>query len=401
MQAIKVTVHDNTALDVKLSGQIVPADLYERYNGDYAITPGPEEQTLETGNKLLTENLHIEAVDVTATATPDKVVEGYTFFADSLERKTGNLHIPEKSVKTVTGEGSVIINDAVKSAVPNAVFYGACKQKTYTGKNLTDPQIWLDCNCVIRDDGTVYIDSPFKVSGKNIWENTNGYTGQIAVSMYYRTPNYSSSSILGVFLRVYYTDGTKGDYLPGIAYSDWKYVTSVSSSGKTVERIVMGFASGAGESEIKNLQIERGNAVTSYEPYTGSVPSPSEAYPQTIYPNNAIWQNESGETVDLSALSGGGLCAVGEAKDEWDSSTGEGIRRTAVISSYNGEMVGTNWISSTGVLTTGAAVIYEIPEQSFTTQPQKLTTPEGDDCITQISGDIENTSVKIEYVTRR
>ena len=88
------------------------------------------------------------------------------------------------------------------------------------------------------------------------------------------------------------------------------------------------------ENFVLNPQIEIGSAATKYEPYKGNTAEITSGLP---------------------------LCSVGDVCDELiynADGTGKIIKRTAKLDSYNGEVITTNYISSTGGLDTGATVVY-------------------------------------------
>lgn len=73
------------------------------------VTPTTSAQDITpTAGKLMS-GVHVNAVNVSATADEDVVLSGYTFFANDLTQKTGTLVIPEPSLqsKTATANGTV------------------------------------------------------------------------------------------------------------------------------------------------------------------------------------------------------------------------------------------------------------------------------------------------------
>ena len=127
-----------------------------------------------------------------------------------------------------------------------------------------------------------------------------------------------------------------------VQYSDNSYLEgSLPHSGvpatldayKDAQRILVYKASaGVYESDLifTNIQTEFGSTATPYEPYRGQ--TYTATFPETVY--------------------GGAL----------DWSTGILTKTHEYIASYQGESVGDEWISSTGLLSKGAEVLYRLDE---------------------------------------
>ena len=121
-------------------------------------------------------------------------------------------------------------------------------------------------------------------------------------------------------------------------------------------------ASNDTEIQISNIQIEIGDTATDYEPYKGTVATITSALPLCGIPVDS-----GGNYTD----SNGQQWACDELIYNADG-TGKIIKRTAKIDSYNGETVSGMYISSTGGLDTGAAIIYQLD----TPQKSELTAAE-------------------------
>lgn len=124
-----------------------------------------------------------------------------------------------------------------------------------------------------------------------------------------------------------------------------------------------------------------------YEPYTGGKPSPSPDYPQEII-SKEVSEIKVTNGADLSQTvtltepitlrgipisSGGNVTIDGKqyVADYIDSLTGKVNRLNGYIDSYNGEEVGTIFMSTTGQLTTGAKVIYKLSQPTQEDLPQQ------------------------------
>lgn len=108
---------------------------------------------------------------------------------------------------------------------------------------------------------------------------------------------------------------------------------------------------------MEQIQIELSSEATSYEPYKSQSITLSE--PITL----------RGITVD----NGGNVTIDGQQyiADYIDSLTGKVNRLNGYIDSYNGEEVGTIYMSTTGQLTTGAKVIYKLSQPTQEDLPQQ------------------------------
>lgn len=126
---------------------------------------------------------------------------------------------------------------------------------------------------------------------------------------------------------------------------------------------------------------------TFYEPYTGGKPSPSPDYPQEIISKEVSQITvtngaDLSQTVTLSepitlrgitVESGGNVTIDGQQyiADYIDGLTGKVNHLNGYIDSYNGEEVGTIFMSTTGQLTTGAKVIYKLSQPTQEDLPQQ------------------------------
>lgn len=168
------------------------------------------------------------------------------------------------------------VDDAYVTPLQDLKLYGKSTQESTTGKNLWDIS---------------------KVTTKQYPNGTgivNNGDGSLTV-----TNNINDSSVL--------SNQKLSDICPGLQIGE-TYVLSGISSGVTNGKIYLNeiklawafgsykvitqemldsyvrfYADGGGNTDtVSNLQIEKGNVATAYEPYTGGKPSPSPDYPQEI-----------------------------------------------------------------------------------------------------------------------
>lgn len=123
-----------------------------------------------------------------------------------------------------------------------------------------------------------------------------------------------------------------------VTINNYVYVASnsfVITTNNNTRFINFRFGNGTGiskETYQLTIQMEYGTVATTYEPYT-----------------------------EQTATVNGTFRSVGDVKDIIDSVSGKITRKIGNIASYNGETITTDYISSTGALTTGAAINYVLP----------------------------------------
>jgi len=115
------------------------------------------------------------------------------------------------------------------------------------------------------------------------------------------------------------------------------------------------------------FMLVKGSTIpTTFEKYVGGIPSPNPSYPQDVKvvtgDNQVVVSNSDNTqsqtyTLHLGSLE---LCKIGDyqdvilgTKDNWKV-----VRNVGHIVSYNGETITTDYISTTGELSTGAEVYY-------------------------------------------
>lgn len=173
-------------------------------------------------------------------------------------------------------------------------------------------------------------------------------------------------------ILVNYTDGTtKKVTRNDSAIGEWRHVSFSTDSSKIVDTVSYGYyySSAGFPGYIKNVQVELGTVETDYEPYSGDVYNitfPSEA--GTVY----------GGTLDVIS----GLLTVDRA----------------IIASYNGEALTSEWISDRDVYVsgatpaTGAQVVYKLADPiTYQLTPQEVKTLLGQNYVFADTGDVDVT----------
>lgn len=331
-----------------------------------------------------------------------------------MNRPTFNAMLAQYKRKTVTGTGAVSWLDGVHCELPRVVVRGAGVQAKYVGKNLFDiSQITVRSpsatGAYISEVGDNYI----TISEPEGYDN-NGITstgkklGVLAplieagkryrLSMVTQYPKeYQHSRIYLLRSGADYT----ADYT-------WESTTNIIPPENIADftTYVYGFRANVWgaprDARISNIQIEEGTVATAYEPYTGGVPAPNPNYP--IMPQFAgavTLEDAAGNTVALPEL-----LAIPETEvaDEAQYLGGESwriTRRVGVVESYVGEAVGDVWCSSTGELSDGASVWYELATPTTETLALgRLIQPAHGGSVVQVGGDLQ-CEIEVEYVDHR
>jgi hypothetical protein len=153
---------------------------------------------------------------------------------------------------------------------------GVTPQVNVTGKNLLNPQVFVDNGAVLQSDGSYYYASASTANGLVVFQNKTGYQGQFALSL--NIKYVAESSSIGVTIRFNYTDGTRNSI--GLVTVDGAYhaVTLVSNANKVVASVSCSYGSSSTQTHLKDIQLELGSTATVYEPYhdggTAQAPAP-------------------------------------------------------------------------------------------------------------------------------
>ena len=166
------------------------------------------------------------------------------------------------------GMGSLTLQNSLKAPLERVELIGNSVQPTTTGKNLFDPK---------QLQGI----SGFTIEGNEITQS--GYNVSTGKTLKQLCPEITPGT--------YILSANNGDFtgLFGITKPMYKK-SAIEIVDEDLNRIVA--LVGNPNKTIKyTLQIEKGNTVTPYEPYTGLKPSPSPEYPQEIK-STGKWNEE-------------------------------------------------------------------------------------------------------------
>ena len=191
-----------------------------------------------------------------------------------------------------SNQGETHLSDSDNGKIMDMVLYGRCEQQTTTGKNLFD---------VAKTDNSI-----LQASGINIVK-VDRQSGLIEATF---SKNYQQLGIIipekerdAIYTMKLHQVNDKNDKIDVRVYTIKnnmfsEYVNGVYSESNTIiftfnitagtQSAVWFRPAGAYNAENKNvckfsnIQLEKGSEATSFEPYTGSQPSPSPNYPQEI-----------------------------------------------------------------------------------------------------------------------
>lgn len=165
-------------------------------------------------------------------------------------------------------QGETHLADSDNGKIMDMMLYGKSEQKQYSGKNLLkikDGTQTLRGITVTAKDGVVELKGTATESG---WAVLN-------IDSFVLDGMYILSSNITADIRVIVADKSfktvlEQDKSATLENAEVSRVCFIVTKGKTYD--------------ISNIlvQIEKGSVATSYEPYTGGIPSPNPSYPQEI-----------------------------------------------------------------------------------------------------------------------
>lgn len=192
---------------------------------------------------------------------------------------------------TMTGEGGVTVEDAWTAPVLGLDVAGKSEQVATTGKNLFDTDTYVafmlsknDANNTVNIklfDGRecLYINGSIVSAETVLFPCSPEQIYTISYDVYVVKTTGTASGNGFAFAR---ENGANLNALP--RYTDvgkWTKITATTTTG-----CLYVFPTYGSKCEqyidIKSIQLEKGSAVTEYEPYTGGAPSPNPDYPQDI-----------------------------------------------------------------------------------------------------------------------
>lgn len=217
---------------------------------DGNVVPGEPTQQIEVDKTLTQER---QAAD--AKATGDKILQ--------------------YAIKnTASGEGIVRITDSAEEKLQDIKLFGKSEQLSTTGKNLFDFSN-LESGRINTNTGAL-----------EEYNNTRRLADYIDItditSFSVYLPGYNRANGT-VYVVIHYYDKDK-KYLSYRACGDKleKYENITPVENAVYIKVTFEQVSIDNPQNIFKVQLEKGTKSTDYEPYTGTKPSPSTAYPQEI-----------------------------------------------------------------------------------------------------------------------
>ena len=161
-----------------------------------------------------------------------------------------------------SNHGETHITDSDNGKIQDMIIYGRSSQFTTTGKNLANGQ---NIKCYINSSksmcGVTDNDTGMAIDVSKL---TSVTISTRSIQDRYRVGCTNTVPTRGAPITCYngrIKDGTKDSYT--IDTTDYNYLI-------------------VNATKLEDIQVEKGTEVTSYEPYTGGIPSPSLDYPQEI-----------------------------------------------------------------------------------------------------------------------
>lgn len=326
-----------------------------------------------------------------------------------MNRQMFNALVAQYATPEVSGDGLVSWDGGKKCVIPSVKLYGAAVQD---GEPTPENPVMPVCN-----------NGVFAARGRNLF-NLAGRAQRPLSGYASTTPREfdGNSYYVGLDANNHYIPGSIADYSIEADVGAVMVQTSATGCG-----VAFDFPTAFGETYTVSAVSDQIIGVSWYDADGYLISNSSAVSPQIVTaPANARWmvvvfrpaagaayvysdvQLEIGDTAtpyhpyyDGGQAQAPELWAIlgTEYRDEWNPQTGRGIRRCGIIDSYAGEAINTPYLSSTGALTEGATVIYDIPDAPFTTSPAKLTMPTGYGQIIQVSGDVPDCPITAKYLT--
>lgn len=233
-------------------------------------------EEIETGTQLKTDLVasgekavqDIQAVGSEQLGKMQAVAEAFTADREQIatnKEDIGSLKedLSNKITKFyASNQGETHITDSDNGKIQDMIIYGRSSQFTTTGKNLANGQnakCYINSStsiCGVTDNDTGMAIDASKLT--NVTISTRSVQDRYRVGCTNTVPT-KEGPITCYNGRI--KDGTKDSYT--IDTTDYNYLI-------------------VNATKLEDIQVEKGSEATSYEPYTGGIPSPSPDYPQEI-----------------------------------------------------------------------------------------------------------------------
>lgn len=240
--------------------------------------------------RLVTEYFEKNPVKPGATTEQAQQIEQNKTDIASLKTETGSLKedISTKITKFyASSQGETHLADSDNGKIMDMMLYGKSEQKQYSGKNLLNYDAWK--GVLITRGTAVFEKNSFTLTATEndcYTEPTpeQGFPDDAKIEISEgETVTLSWESSADTDGNIYiFPNGAVTD---GLVYTDnhnTKTLTYTAARGVKFITFRFGVAHAGDTISYKNIQIEKGSEPTTYEPYTGGIPSPNPDYPQEI-----------------------------------------------------------------------------------------------------------------------
>lgn len=258
---------------VQVKGQEVINSIPEDFPTQMATKLDKQQGTENAGKALVIgDDGNVVAGEPTQQIEVDKTLTQERQAADA--KATGDKILQYAIKNTASGEGIVRITDSAEEKLQDIKLFGKSEQLSTTGKNLFDFSN-LESGRINTNTGALEEYNHTRRLADYI-----DITDITSFSVY--LPGYNRANGT-VYVVIHYYDKDK-KYLSYRACGDKleKYENITPVENAVYIKVTFEQVSIDNPQNIFKVQLEKGTKSTDYEPYTGTKPSPSTAYPQEI-----------------------------------------------------------------------------------------------------------------------
>ncbi len=264
---------ENQVQAVQAKGQEVINSIPEDFPTQMATKLDKQQGTENAGKALVIgDDGNVVAGEPTQQIEVDKTLTQERQAADA--KATGDKILQYAIKNTASGEGIVRITDSAEEKLQDIKLFGKSEQLSTTGKNLFDFSN-LESGRINTNTGALEEYNHTRRLADYI-----DITDITSFSVY--LPGYNRANGT-VYVVIHYYDKDK-KYLSYRACGDKleKYENITPVENAVYIKVTFEQVSIDNPQNIFKVQLEKGTKSTDYEPYTGTKPSPSTAYPQEI-----------------------------------------------------------------------------------------------------------------------
>ena len=205
-------------------------------------------------------------------------------------QNVSNINVPQGEVRTIHDKDNRLLWGRVSY---DTTYRGDTQQTTYTGKNLfnyTASVPYTGSKVTIDGRQAYEKDSPGSTLA-TLSESSFTFRGGVAYTISFDAKKSSSNDaftfdanggyVAQKRVALYAVDG--GDSTLTTSWRRFYFTVTPNNDIAFTQPIHLYFIyDRTGTFQMSNIQIEQGSSATTYEPYTGAIPSPNPNYPQDI-----------------------------------------------------------------------------------------------------------------------